>query len=74
MGGVKISYIVIMHVLTNPVLSLQPGILGVEGQNGKRLCQGGKPGTGKLNTDVCLCGSAHTSRCMVNGLGATATY
>ena len=31
------------------------------GRNGKRLCQGGKPGTGKLNTDVYmfmwLCGA-----------------
>ena len=23
---------------------------------------------------ICLCGSAHTSRCVVNGLGATATH
>ena len=46
------------------------------GRSGKRLCQGGKPGTGKLNTDVhvCLSGSAHTSGCVVDGLGATASY
>ena len=44
------------------------------GQNGKRLCQGGKPGTGKLNTNVCLCGSTHTSGCVVDGLGAMAVY
>ena len=37
------------------------------------MCQGGKPGTGKLYTDVCLCCSAHTSGCVVDGLGATAT-
>ena len=37
--------------------------------NGKRLCQ-----VGKLNTDVCLCGSAHTGGCVVDGLGATAAY
>ena len=55
------------------ILSLKPGILGIlRGLNGKRLCQGGKPGTGKLNTDVhtYLYGSTHTSGCMVNGLGA----
>ena len=46
----------------------------IAGRNGKRLCQEGKPGTGKLNTDVCLCGSAHTSGCVVDGLGATAAY
>ena len=40
----------------------------------KQLCQGGKPGTGKLNTDVCLCGSAHTSECVVDGLRAMAAY
>ena len=38
------------------------------------LCQGGKPGTGKLYTDVCLCCSAHTSGCVVDGLGATAAF
>ena len=46
----------------------------IVGQNGKRLCQGGKPGTGKLNTNVCLCGSTYTSGCVVNGLGAMAVY
>ena len=55
----------IIHVLTNTVLNLQPG------RNGK---QGGKPGTGKLSTDVCLCCSAHTSGCMVDSLGATAAF
>ena len=34
------------------------------------MYQGGKPGTGKSYTDVCLCGSAHTSGCVVDGLGA----
>ena len=38
------------------------------------MCQGGKPDTGKLNTDVCLCCSAHTSGCMVDGLGAAAAF
>ena len=38
------------------------------------MCQGGKPGTGKLYTDVCLCCSAHTSGCVVDGLGATAAF
>ena len=27
----------------------------VNGQNSEGMCQGGKPGTGKLYTDVCLC-------------------
>ena len=33
-------------------------IAGVNGQNSEGMCQGGKPGTGKLYTDVCLCCSA----------------
>ena len=37
------------------------------------MCQGGKLGIGKLYTDVCLCCSGHTSGCVVDGLGATAT-
>ena len=49
-------------------------IAGVNGQNSKGVCQGGKPGTGKLYTDVCLCCSAHTSGCVVDGLGATAAH
>ena len=64
-------------MLTNPVLSLQYNIgdiVGVKGQNGKGLCQGGKPGTGKLYSDVCQCGSAHTSGCVVDGLGAKAAH
>ena len=42
-------------------------IAGVNGQNSKGMYRGGKPGTGKLYTDVCLCGSAHTSGCVVDG-------
>ena len=38
------------------------------------MCQGSKPGTGKLYTDVCLCCSAHTSGCVVDGLGAMAAF
>ena len=49
-------------------------IAGVNRQNSEGMCQGGKPGTGKLYTDVCLCCSAHTSGCMVDGLGATAAF
>ena len=49
-------------------------IAGVNGQNSEEMCQGGKPGTGKLYTDVCLCCSAHTSGCVVDGLGATAAF
>ena len=49
------------------------GDLGVNGWNSKGMCQGGKPGTGKLHT-VCLCGSTYTSGCVVDGLGATAAH
>ena len=42
---------------------------GVNAQNSKGMCQGGKPGTVKLYTDVCLCCSAHNSGCVVDGLG-----
>ena len=49
-------------------------IAGVNGQNSEGMCPGGKPGTGKLYTDVCLCCSAHTSECVVDGLGATAAF
>ena len=49
-------------------------IAGVNGQNSEEMCHGGKPGTGKLYTDVCLCCSAHTSGCVVDGLGATAAF
>ena len=49
-------------------------IAGVNGQNSEGMCQGSKPGTDKLNSDVCLCCSAHTSGCVVNGLGATAAH
>ena len=38
------------------------------------MCQGGKPGTGKLYTDVGLCCSTHTSGCVVDGLWATAAH
>ena len=41
----------------------------VNGQNSEGMCQGGKPGTGKLYTDVCLCCSTHTSGYVVDGLG-----
>ena len=44
------TYIRIWHVLTNPVLSLQQVILGILWG----LSQGGKSGTGKLYSDVCL--------------------
>ena len=69
----NLGYMVIMLVLTNPVLSLQLGIL----RGGMvRDCVGEvyKPGTGKFNADVCLCCSAHTSGCNVDGFGAMAMY
>ena len=49
------GYVVIIHVLTNPVISLQPGIL--------RILRGGSL------AQVCLCGSAHTIECVIDGLG-----
>ena len=54
--------------------SLTGEIAGVNGQNSEGMCQGGKSGTGKLYTDVCLCCSAHTSGCVVDGLEATAAF
>ena len=36
------------------------------------MCQEGKPGTGKLDDCVCLCGSAHNNGCVVNGMNAMA--
>ena len=51
------------------------GDLGeIAGVNGKGCVRFSKPGTGKLCTDVCLCCSAHTSRCVVDGLGATTAH
>ena len=47
-------------------------ISGVIGQNSKGMCRGGKPGTGKLYTYVCLCCSAHTSGCVIDGSSAVA--
>ena len=40
-------------------------IAGVKVWNGKGLCQGGKP---ELCNDVFLCGSAHSSGCVVGAL------
>ena len=55
----------------------QPGVLGmfagVIGQDSRYMCQGGKPGTGKLDDCVCLCGSTHDNGCMVNGYGCIFT-
>ena len=39
--------------------------------------QEGKPDTGRLDAihnDVCLCGSAHDSGCVVNAMSAMAAY
>ena len=58
-------------LLLSPSLS---NLAGVNGQNSEGMCQGGKPGTGKLYTDVYLCCSAHTSGCVVDGLGTTAAH
>ena len=70
---------VMLSVLNNPALTLQLGILGkllgLMMQNSEGMYQEGKPGAGKLYyTEVCLCCSAHTSGCMVDGLGATAAF
>ena len=70
---------VMLSVLNNPVLTLQLGVLG------KLLALMGRIVKGcvrevslaqvrKLYTDVCLCCSAHTSGCVVDGLGATAAF
>ena len=47
-----------MACANQPHPQFQQVILGVKGQNGKGLC---RPGTGKLYSYVCLCGSTHTS-------------
>ena len=49
-------------------------IAGVKVRNGEGLCQVGNPGIGKLYNDVCLCGSTHTSGCVVDGLSAAAAH
>ena len=54
------QYIAAMHYMAamhahKPRPQSPIGDLGdVAGQNGKRLCRGGKPGTGKLNTYMWL--------------------
>ena len=65
------GYMAIMHVLTNPVLSLQPDITG---RNGKKLVREVSQEQVSVNTDVCLCDSAHTSGCVVDGLGTVVVY
>ena len=69
---------VMLSLLNNPALTLQLGmlgkLLGLMAQNSEGMCQGGKPGTGKLYTDVCLCCSAHSSGCVVDGLGTMAAF
>ena len=64
-------------VMTHPSLSPQPGDLGkftgIEGQSGKNMCQGGKPG--KLHSSYIgmnVCGSAYENGCVVNGTCAMA--
>ena len=50
-------------------------ITGIEGQSGKIMCQGGKPGTGKLHSSYIgmnVCGSAYENGCVVDGVCATA--
>ena len=59
-----------MYVPNNPLLSLA----GVNGQNSKLVCQGGKPGPGKLYTHVYLCGSTHTIVCVFYGLRAMVAH
>ena len=66
-----------MSVLNNPVLTLQLGILGkLLGLMG-RIVKGcvREVSLAQVScTDVCLCCSAHTSGCVVDGLGATAAF
>ena len=62
------------QIQSQTLICIYGEIAGVNGQNSEEMCHGGKPGTGKLYTDVCLCCSAHTSGCVVDGLGATAAF
>ena len=48
--------------------------LGLKGQHGKRLCQGGTSLAQVSCTSMCLCGSSLTSGCVINGLGATVAH
>ena len=60
--------------------TLQPGphspagdIRDVSGVTlGDVKCMGCKPGTGKLDDHVCLCGSTHNNGCVVIGINAMA--
>ena len=44
--------------------------IGIEGQSGKNMCQGGKPDTGKFHSSYIamnVCGSAYENGCVVVG-------
>ena len=48
---------------------------GIEGQSGKNMCQGGKPGTGKFHSSYIgmnVCSSTYENGCAVDGMCATA--
>ena len=50
-------------------------ITGIEGQSSKSMCQGGKPGTGKLHSpyiSMNVCGSTCENGCVIDGMCATA--
>ena len=51
------------------------GFIGIEGQSGKNMCQGGKPDTGKFHSSyigINVCGSTYENGCVVDGTCATA--
>ena len=66
-------------VLNNPILTLQLGILGkLLGLMG-RIVKGCVREVSLAQVScilmyICVCGSAHTSGCVVDGLGATAAF
>ena len=64
-----------LSVLNNPVLTLQLGILGkLLGLMGRIVKGCVREVSLAQYTDVCSCCSAHTSGCVVDGLGATAAF
>ena len=61
----------ILHVLNNPALTIQLGIFGIlQGLMGRIVNGSVREVSMAQVTDVYLCSSAHTSGCVVDGLGA----
>ena len=72
----NLGYMAKVHVHNSPFVCLQPRIfgilLGMKCRMVRDCAREVKPGTGKLY--ACLCGSANSRGCMVDGLSATARH